>query len=772
MKTKRLFILSVAALFLGIMNSFGAGTTNIALGASILGDSGSERNEPSSKIIDGKYEKGIGSGEKWCKNPYRNTTHWVVIDLGDECSIESFTIYDGSWNENGVENFSEYNIYVSSEINASNANDASIWTADKIVVGQTEKNDEVKIDALSEAVTGRYVKLEILNFNVLRIWEFQIFGKKYINPKLISQRFGSIYARSGAFNDGEEAAKLIDGNFGSKWCAGGNNHWVIVDLGVECDIDSIAIYDCRTKETEPNLGSYKLYAGNTVDSNNNLLNDAEEASEPFLDITVSNPNDASNNIKEHKVSVKGRYVKFVPVNSDNKTIRIYELQIFGNGPKIMLEKIEDQIIVGGQIIPMSIAYSLEDKKTDFSYEITASNAMITISDEIEQLTEEDETLSGNISFNITSSDNKFEATNFTVKIANAGEEFSRTFNVKNAISAIDEDLYVNVAQGKSAGTWDYPYGGSGNAWGWTAGSAITDGDDATPLALNKRSSFDVIVDLADQFIISGLRLVSQTAQGITGFTAAVSPETGITPVDKNEAEAGYVLQSGSLATGTAYLTLNNPSVNTGSIKIKSTVASWAQGDHNIYELAAYCERPVLQEQEDIALNTIDTKAIELDFDLKGFCNADKSQISVDITPDCENISISDQNLNYEENKLNFTISSTGNTSGNIVITKSHAGLPILVKSIPVSANGTTENKLVDGNVKVWPSVLTAGNMINVETINAESVRLISLQGAVVAEQAVSSNVSKISTENLQSGTYMLQVISAENVFKPVKIVVK
>lgn len=78
-------------------------------------------------------------------------------------------------------------------------------------------------------------------------------------------------------------------------------------------------------------------------------------------------------------------------------------------------------------------------------------------------------------------------------------------------------------------------------------------------------------------------------------------------------------------------------------------------------------------------------------------------------------------------------------------------------------NSTKINEVSATNINVWPSVLNAGEMLNVEFDSNSTVRIFTAQGKVVKNTIVQGegNLKKIDTSNLKSGMYLLNIISNE-----------
>ena len=115
---------------------------------------------------------------------------------------------------------------------------------------------------------------------------------------------------------------LFDGtaspdNYSKKWCEENRkDHEVVVDLGQECELYRMRLYDCKTKEPDyDNVQNFKLFV-----------------SENGQDWTLAF-SDTGNDDSVKDVSfapAKGRYVRFVAYDpSRDFTIRLWELELYG-----------------------------------------------------------------------------------------------------------------------------------------------------------------------------------------------------------------------------------------------------------------------------------------------------------------------------------------------------------------------------------------------------------------------------------------------------------
>lgn len=173
---------------------------NVVYQKKVLGYSGSTNSqEVPDKIIDGEtypYSK----SDKWCNVSADN---WVTFDLQGVYRIYSFKIYDGnSGPESGVDQIDSYQILLSE--------DNEHWTT--VVDTYNRQNESVKTDHIAP-MRARYVKLVPHVNGILRIWEFEVYGKKDNSMKLstltnnVTMNAGEPYNINVTYDLGEGATK-------------------------------------------------------------------------------------------------------------------------------------------------------------------------------------------------------------------------------------------------------------------------------------------------------------------------------------------------------------------------------------------------------------------------------------------------------------------------------------------------------------------------------------------------------------------------------------
>lgn len=137
-----------------------------------VSSSANERETPL-KIIDGRKGNNIGISDKWCVTiPDAR----AEFDLRGNYRIYGFKIYDCKSGPENNENFDEYKIYLS--------DDGVNWNLAVDEKGRMSEN--IKEDYIIPT-KARYVKLVPTVNNVLRIWEFEVFGQEDSNLAITTE---------------------------------------------------------------------------------------------------------------------------------------------------------------------------------------------------------------------------------------------------------------------------------------------------------------------------------------------------------------------------------------------------------------------------------------------------------------------------------------------------------------------------------------------------------------------------------------------------------
>lgn len=173
---------------------------NVVYQKKVLGYSGSTNyKEVPDKIIDGVTNP-TSASDKWCNVSADN---WVTFDLQSVYRIYSFKIFDGNAGpESGVDQIDSYQILLSE--------DNEHWTT--VVDTYNRQKESIKTDYIAP-MRARYVKLVPHVNGILRIWEFEVYGKKDNSMKLstlannITLNAGESYNINVTYDLGEGATK-------------------------------------------------------------------------------------------------------------------------------------------------------------------------------------------------------------------------------------------------------------------------------------------------------------------------------------------------------------------------------------------------------------------------------------------------------------------------------------------------------------------------------------------------------------------------------------
>lgn len=173
---------------------------NVVYQKKVLGYSGSTNyKEVPDKIIDGETNP-TSASDKWCNVSADN---WVTFDLQSVYRIYSFKIFDGNAGpESGVDQIDSYQILLSE--------DKEHWTT--VVDTYNRQKESIKTDYIAP-MRARYVKLVPHVNGILRIWEFEVYGKKDNSMKLstltnnVTMNAGESYNINVTYDLGDGATK-------------------------------------------------------------------------------------------------------------------------------------------------------------------------------------------------------------------------------------------------------------------------------------------------------------------------------------------------------------------------------------------------------------------------------------------------------------------------------------------------------------------------------------------------------------------------------------
>jgi lysophospholipase L1-like esterase len=280
----------------------------------IYSNTGGFTNEGAENLL---LDKNIpaNKNKKWC---YNAPEHAVIFELSDFYNIDKFIIDDCKTRENNP-NFPEYYIYASS----AGTNDED-WVE---IVHETNQSDVMyKIKEIAP-VKARYIKFVPKGIDVIRIFGFQIYGRKSFDsfhPEELISVGKPVIEQQNSTNIQQAALALFDGNINaanSKWTAATGDKHVVIDLKDNYDIAEFKLYDAQSvSSADQNINGYKISIASDL-SNWETLVDANDK--------------GTENIKTEIISPEktARYVKLeIPENrmGSEKKINLYEFEIYGN----------------------------------------------------------------------------------------------------------------------------------------------------------------------------------------------------------------------------------------------------------------------------------------------------------------------------------------------------------------------------------------------------------------------------------------------------------
>ncbi len=220
---------------------------NLALNKAVVA-SAQYSTLPASYLTDGD------TNTRWSSEA--KPVQWAYVDLGQSYEFSKFQM---TW-ESNAEYATKYNIYVS--------NDTENWG--EAVIQRTDNTAQTSEDVLEEAVSGRYVKLEIIavsNYPSVSCREFKIIqvkGNTSTQHPAENVALNKTAVASSIEADSVRASNAVDGDTSSRTSRWGSNvgngpHWIYVDLGREMDVNVVKVFWENRKAT-----NYKIQIATTL----------------------------------------------------------------------------------------------------------------------------------------------------------------------------------------------------------------------------------------------------------------------------------------------------------------------------------------------------------------------------------------------------------------------------------------------------------------------------------------------------------------------------
>jgi predicted alpha-1,2-mannosidase len=286
------------------------GQNNIALNRPATASSSCNANEGPEKAVNGSV--GGGNSDKWCA---AGTNQYLQVDLGSGALIGSFIVrHAGAGGETSDYNTRDFDLVVS--------NDGSTWTTAVTARGNTTN---VTNHPLGTPVSARYVRLNAITptqtgETVARIYELEVYGGGGGTSNVALNQPATASSQC-ATSEGPE--KAFNGSVGGgntdKWCGGGANLYLQVDLGTARSIKSFTVRHAG--------GGGEAANYNTRDFDLVVSNDGST----WTTAVTARGNTAS--VSDHSLSapVSARYVRLnviTPTQIGEDGARIYELEVY------------------------------------------------------------------------------------------------------------------------------------------------------------------------------------------------------------------------------------------------------------------------------------------------------------------------------------------------------------------------------------------------------------------------------------------------------------
>ena len=205
--------------------------TNLALNKTVTA-SAEYGSMPASNLTDDDKES------RWSTEA--DATQWAYVDLGASYEMNYFSII---WESDSVYG-GDYNIYVSDS--------ADDWG--EPVVSREGSTTAASEETLAEAVSGRYVKLEVtdvVGYPSVSARDFTIMLKDDSQPTPQDPEENVALGKTASSSSNETAEltadKAFDGDVSTKasrWSSNTGNapHWLSVDLGEQRDVKTVRIF--------------------------------------------------------------------------------------------------------------------------------------------------------------------------------------------------------------------------------------------------------------------------------------------------------------------------------------------------------------------------------------------------------------------------------------------------------------------------------------------------------------------------------------------------
>lgn len=299
--------------------------TNLALNKTVTA-SAEYGSMPASNLTDDDKES------RWSTEA--DATQWAYVDLGASYEMNYFSII---WESDSVYG-GDYNIYVSDS--------ADDWG--EPVVSREGSTTAASEETLAEAVSGRYVKLEVtdvVGYPSVSARDFTIMLKDDSQPTPQDPEENVALGKTASSSSNETAEltadKAFDGDVSTKasrWSSNTGNapHWLSVDLGEQRDVKTVRIFWETRKAT-----AYEIQISDNGQDWTPVKTMKDRPASTTDTITLDE-------------TVQARYVRLyisamTAEDPDGgvtwNTISVYEMEVYGGTPAISMGDIGNMITV-------------------------------------------------------------------------------------------------------------------------------------------------------------------------------------------------------------------------------------------------------------------------------------------------------------------------------------------------------------------------------------------------------------------------------------------
>lgn len=283
------------------------GMVNLARGRTATADSSCSPEQVPARAVNGSTTG--GPGDRWCS---AGANKWLMIDLRQSEQISGIVVYHaGAGGEDPTANTRDFTLTVS--------DDGTTWRPLATVTGNTQD-----ITTHLENLTARYVRLGITvptgsGGAEAHIYEVKIFGvppRVPVPPGPVNLALGRPATADSQCAADRGPDKAVDGrwtNSFASWCAAGSPSWLMVDLGANTQVGSIALR---------HAGAGGAPGENTRDFT------VQISANGTTWTTKATVTGNTRSLTEHVINATTRYVRVLVTSPGGTAAQLYELEAY------------------------------------------------------------------------------------------------------------------------------------------------------------------------------------------------------------------------------------------------------------------------------------------------------------------------------------------------------------------------------------------------------------------------------------------------------------